>query len=57
VSREGEKLNHYRSSPTIDSIKQRIMMEYDNWDASGPNSKNEIKEHGEKMAKILLGKE
>jgi uncharacterized protein with ParB-like and HNH nuclease domain len=37
------KKEHYRNSPTIDSIKQRIMMEYDNWDTSGPNGKNEIK--------------
>jgi uncharacterized protein with ParB-like and HNH nuclease domain len=48
------KKDYYDHSPTIDSIKQRIMMEYKHWDTSGANSKNEIEEHGNMMKKILL---
>lgn len=47
------KKDHYQNSPTIDSIKQRIMMEYEEWDTNGCNCKNEIEEHGNKMIKIL----
>ncbi len=42
------KKEHYNNSPTIDSIKQRIMMEYENWNTS------EIKKHGEKMKELLI---
>jgi hypothetical protein len=48
------KKDHYQNSPTIDSIKQRIMMEYEQWDTNGSNNKNEIEEHGNKMTNILL---
>ncbi|MDR2408620.1 MAG: DUF262 domain-containing HNH endonuclease family protein [Bacteroidales bacterium] len=41
------KKEHYNNSQTIDSIKQRIMMEYENWDI------NEIKEHGNRMKKVF----
>lgn len=47
------KKDYYTGSPTIDSIKQRIMMEYENWDTNGTNNHNEIKEHCEKMTEIL----
>lgn len=47
------KKDHYQNSPTIDSIKQRVMMEYEEWDTNGGNCKNEIEEHGSKMKKIL----
>lgn len=47
------KKDHYQNSPTIDSIKQRIMMEYEDWDTNGDNCRNEIEEHGSKMMKIL----
>ncbi len=47
------KKDYYTGSSTIDSIKQRIMMEYENWDTKGTNNHNEIKEHSEKMAKLL----
>ncbi|MBP7434657.1 MAG: DUF262 domain-containing protein [Bacteroidales bacterium] len=50
------KKDYYTGSPTIDSIKQRIMMEYDDWDINGGNCKNEIEEHGNKMIDILTGK-
>lgn len=40
-------------SPTIDSIKQRIMMEYEQWDTNGTNNYNEIEEHSKKMIEIL----
>lgn len=49
------KKDYYAGSPTIDSIKQRIMMEYEHWDTNGTNSHNEIKEHSEKMTEILKG--
>jgi hypothetical protein len=48
------KKEHYNKSPTIDSIKQRIMMEYTNWDIAGRNNVNEIEQHGNKMKKILI---
>lgn len=47
------KKDHYQNSPSIDSIKQRIMMEYEEWDTNGSNCKNEIEEHGNKMMEIL----
>ncbi len=47
------KKDFYTGSPTIDSIKQRIMMEYDNWDTNGINNYNEIEEHSLKMINIL----
>ncbi|MEC5395306.1 DUF262 domain-containing protein [Bergeyella sp. RCAD1439] len=47
------KKDYYTGSPTIDSIKQRIMMEYEHWDTNGSNNHNEIKEHSEKMIEIL----
>ena len=47
------KKDYYTGSPTIDSIKQRIMMEYEQWDTNGTNNYNEIKEHSEKMTGIL----
>jgi len=50
------KKDHYQNSPTIDSIKQRIMMEYEDWDTNGGNCKNEIEEHGDTMIKILMEK-
>jgi len=42
------KKEHYNKSPTIDSIKQRIMMEYEKWNIE------EIEEHGNKMKELLL---
>jgi hypothetical protein len=50
------KKDHYQNSQTIDSIKQRIMMKYEEWDTNGGNYKNEIEEHGSKMIKILAEK-
>jgi uncharacterized protein with ParB-like and HNH nuclease domain len=50
------KKDHYKNSPTIDSIKQRLMMNYEHWDSMGDNGKNEIEEHGNKMIKILMKK-
>jgi len=47
------KKDYYTGSLTIDSIKQRIMMEYDNWDTNGTNNFNEIENHCEKMTEIL----
>lgn len=47
------KKEHYHNSPTIDSIKQRVMMEYKQWDTNGTNNRNEIEEHGRKMKEIL----
>jgi hypothetical protein len=47
------KKDYYTGSPTIDSIKQRIMMEYEHWDINGTNNHNEIKEHSEKMTELL----
>jgi len=47
------KKDYYTGSTTIDSIKQRIMIEYEHWDTNGTNNHNEIKEHSEKMTEIL----
>ncbi|OWP83391.1 hypothetical protein BWK59_10765 [Flavobacterium davisii] len=47
------KKDYYTGSKTIDSIKQRIMMEYEYWDINGLNGLNEIKEHGQEMIQIL----
>jgi len=47
------KKDYYTGSTTIDSIKQRIMMEYEHWDTNGTNNYNEIKEHSEKMTELL----
>jgi uncharacterized protein with ParB-like and HNH nuclease domain len=47
------KKDYYTGSLTIDSIKQRIMMEYEHWDTNGINNHNEIKEHSEKMTELL----
>lgn len=41
------KKEHYAQSPTIDSIKQRIMMEYKQW------GKAQIEEHSGKMIEII----
>lgn len=41
------KKDYYSGSPTIDSIKQRIMMEYEDW------SINEIEKHHDMMIKLL----
>jgi hypothetical protein len=48
------KKDYYNKSATIDSIKQRIMMEYESWDIEGKNNTNEIEQHGKKMKEILL---
>lgn len=53
------KKEHYEQSEKIDSIKQRIMMAYDEWDEGGimdKNNINEISDHYEKMKNILIGK-
>jgi hypothetical protein len=50
------KKEHYHNSPKIDSIKQRIMMEYDSWDTNGSNSFNEIEHHNNKMVELLTKK-
>ena len=34
------KKDYYRKSPTIDSIKQWIMMNYEEWDIDGDNHFN-----------------
>ncbi|UTC64550.1 DUF262 domain-containing protein [Treponema sp. OMZ 788] len=47
------KKNYYSGSSTIDSIKQRIMMEYDTWNTNITNS-NSIEAHGKKMIEILI---
>lgn len=47
------KKDYYTGSTTIDSIKQRIMMEYEHWDTNGSNNHNEIKEHSKKMTELL----
>lgn len=54
------KKEHYAASEKIDSIKQRIMMAYEEWDERGimdTNKKNEIEDHYKKMVKVLLGDE
>ncbi len=48
------KKEHYKNSPTIDSLKQRIMMSYDQWDIDGDNHFNEIEDHYNKMKECLL---
>ena len=48
------KKEHYKNSPTIDSIKQRIMMSYDQWDIDGENHFNEIEDHYKKMRQCLF---
>ncbi len=48
------KKDFYSGSLTIDSIKQRIMMEYEQWDTNGTNNYNEIEEHSKKMIDILM---
>lgn len=47
------KKDYYTGSPTIDSIKQRIMMEYEQWDTNGANNYNEIEEHSKRMIDLL----
>lgn len=47
------KKDYYTGSPAIDSIKQRIMMEYEQWDTNGANDYNEIEEHSKKMIDLL----
>jgi hypothetical protein len=47
------KKDYYTGSSSIDSIKQRIMMEYEQWDTNGTNNHNEIEEHSKKMIEIL----
>ena len=47
------KKDHYSTSPTIDSIKQLLMMSYITWDIYGDNKINEIADHGEKMKALL----
>lgn len=47
------KKDYYTGSLTIDSIKQRIMMEYEQWDTNGSNNVNEIKDHYAKMVELL----
>lgn len=50
------KKEHYEQSDKIDSIKQRIMMAYDEWDNGGlmdKNQKNEITDHRDKMKELL----
>lgn len=64
-SRKNSKLNNYmpaakkdhysrEGNTTIDSIKQRIMMEYEFWDIARGNNRNQIEEHGKKMKELLL---
>lgn len=43
------KKDYYTGSTTIDNIKQRIMMEYKNWNTS------EIQAHNKKMIELLKG--
>ena len=47
------KKDHYEHAQTIDSIKQRIMMGYENWDIGGTNGINEIEMHGNMMKELL----
>jgi uncharacterized protein with ParB-like and HNH nuclease domain len=47
------KKEHCHNSSTIDSIKQRIMMEYENWDVSESNNSNRIRQHGNIMKKVF----
>ena len=48
------KKEHYNNSPTLDSVKQRIMMEYSAWDICGDNNINEIEDHDIKMKKLII---
>ena len=51
------KKEHYAASEKIDSIKQRIMMAYEEWDERGKMDKNgisEINDHYQKMLGVLL---
>lgn len=48
------KKEYYQNSLSIDSLKQRIMMEYSSWDINGGKNRNEIKEHGDMMKKLLF---
>lgn len=48
------KKEHYKKSPTIDSIKQHIMMSYEQWDIDGENHFNEIDDHYKKMKQCLF---
>jgi hypothetical protein len=48
------KKDHYNRAAKIDSIKQRIMMEYVSWGIAGENNVNEIEQHRNKMKEILL---
>lgn len=42
------KKDHYQSSASIDSIKQRLMMKFENWNIK------EIDEHGKEMKNVLM---
>ena len=50
------KKDYYRKSPTIDSIKQWIMMNYEEWDIDGDNHFNEIEDHYKQMKDCLFSK-
>ena len=50
------KKDHYNNSDTIDSIKQRIMMAYEEWDTKGANNINEIEIHGNHMKQLLMNR-
>ncbi len=45
------KKDFYLKDPKVESIKQRLMLDYDKW------STEEIKTHGNEMRKILIGTE
>ncbi len=48
------KKEHYDKSTAIDSIKQRIMMDYEYWGIATEGKSNVIEEHGNKMIQLLL---
>ena len=48
------KKEHYKKSSTLDSIKQCIMMSYEQWDIDDENHFNAIKDHYEKMEQCIL---
>lgn len=50
------KKDHYNTSSTIDSIKQRLMMAYEEWDTKGANNINEIELHGNHMKQLLMNR-
>ncbi len=50
------KKDHYNTSNTIDSIKQRLMMAYEEWDTKGANNINEIELHGNHMKQLLMNR-